>query len=1120
MNRKPSSSFVRNLFTLLASLWVAVSAAQGQSTWRSSLYPENWQPPSASASFATAKLIQDFSYAGYRRGEEFIPTVAGPVFNVTNYGADPTGATDSTVAIQSSINAAAAAGGGVVLLPAGEFRISPQGSSNHCLRVSSSNIVLRGAGTTQTFLLNTSRTMNGKAVIQVSPSSTSTGTPQNITANLPGPTRRIPVANAGAFSRGNIVRIQWTFTSDWVTENNQTTWWGTSQPSSAIYFREVMATDPAAGWIEVDVPTRYWIKTRDNPTVRTVSGLLRNVAIESLSIGNVQHTGSGWGEEDYTDSTKAAYDTHASWLIRFQNVRDSWIRSVHSYQVDTNTSTCHLLSNGILLGSCLRITLQNCQMRRPQYGGGGGNGYMYRLQNSNECLLKNCVADFSRHGFVISHAGTSGNVFHQCEDRETGRAIGSSSTGYTTSGSGSDNHMHFSHSNLWDQCHAHNSFYTAHHRRLIGGTTPHGVTSAHAVFWNTSGSGTRYASSSNPIVRSEQLNYGYIIGTRATSGTAYFTSNPTGGNTAPADHVEGVNTGATLQPQSLFLDQVSRRLRPTVTFASNGGSTTAPASIEVIFGETYGTLPVTSRPGFIFTGWFTAPTGGTPVTAATTVANSADHTLHARWNALPSVNAGPDQSLVLDQSLPWSPAMVATAAWFDAADPTTLTPATGAVSLWQDKSANQNHASQSTASRRPSTGTHTIGGLNAIAFDPFNDQHLAAAHHSSLNLDTTGGANLFAVLHHSGYVNRGSGLNSIVSKGPLLVAGAAYGIRLNTDNKLPFKAGDEWTCTPPDNLTSRDLLYSGTRDDSTGTAATFINGLHRATATSTAISSNNSSPLILGGESAITRCAAVRIGELLILPGAIAPEHRQKIEGYLAHKWSLQESLPAGHRHQSSPPLTPAATITLQGTASDPESDPLTTTWSTVSGPAPVVFSSTSTSTTTATFTLAGTYLLRLTASDPSGSRSDEVLITVEDFVPPDPFDQWAGATDSSFMQDSNTDGLPDGLAWLLGAESPQTSAATVLPIPRQENDALSVTFDYLVPASRGSTSLRLQHSPDLAAGSWTGVEVPDASGTVDGVVFLITPLPGGNLNQVQALVPAGPAGRVFVRLAATAPSS
>jgi hypothetical protein len=579
MYSKSNTSLVRLLLRLRLALWVVTSVAHGQASWRSTLYPQNWQPPASSASFATAKLIQDFSYAGYRRGEESIPTVTGPIFDVTSYGADPGGSSDSTKAIQNAINAAAAAGGGIVFLPAGEFRISLQGGQ--CLTLSSSNIILRGAGTSQTFLLNTSTSMRDKSVVRVGPSSATTGTARAITANLPGPTRRIPVASAGTFSRGNIVRIQWQFTSGWVTENNQQTWWGTSAPANATYLREVTATNAEEGWIEVDVPTRYWIKTRDNPTVRTVSGMLRNVGIESLSIGNLQHPGSGWGEEDYADPTKAAYDAHASWLISIRDTRDSWLSEVHSRAATANTSTCHLLSNGIRLFNCTRITLRNCQMRRPQYGGGGANGYMYRLQNSNECLVRNCIADFSRHGFVISHAGTSGNVFHQCEDRATGRATGSSPSGYITNGAGSDSHQHFSHSNLWDQCHAHNSFYTAHHRMFNGGGNPHGVTSAHAVFWNTTGSGSQYASSSNPIVRSEQLNQGYIIGTRSTdANNAYFASVTTNGNTSPIDHLEGVNTGHLLQPASLYLDQLSLRLRPIIASADSRAETNQTTPIS------------------------------------------------------------------------------------------------------------------------------------------------------------------------------------------------------------------------------------------------------------------------------------------------------------------------------------------------------------------------------------------------------------------------------------------------------------------------------------------------------------------------------------------------------------
>jgi hypothetical protein len=108
----------------------------------------------------------------------------------------------------------------------------------------------------------------------------------------------------------------------------------------------------------------------------------------------------------------------------------------------------------------------------------------------------------------------------------------------------------------------------------------------------------------------------------------------------------------------------------------------------------------------------------------------------------------------------------------------------------------------------------------------------------------------------------------------------------------------------------------------------------------------------------------------------------------------------------------------------------------------------------------------------------------------------------------------------LLGAATPGTAASILLPLPRQDNGALSVTFNYLVPANRGSYSMRLQHSPALAPDSWTDVEIPGASATINGVEFFITPLPGGNLNQIKAVVPAGPTGRVFVRLSATVPDS
>jgi RHS repeat-associated protein len=76
----------------------------------------------------------------------------------------------------------------------------------------------------------------------------------------------------------------------------------------------------------------------------------------------------------------------------------------------------------------------------------------------------------------------------------------------------------------------------------------------------------------------------------------------------------------------------------------------------------------------------------------------------------------------------------------------------------------------------------------------------------------------------------------------------------------------------------------------------------------------------------------------------------------------------------------PTTSVVLSGTVTDdgkPAGNVVTVAWSLVSGPAPVTFSPVNAATTTVTFTTAGTYTLRLTASDGALSASDDVIVTV-----------------------------------------------------------------------------------------------------------------------------------------------
>jgi uncharacterized repeat protein (TIGR02543 family) len=71
----------------------------------------------------------------------------------------------------------------------------------------------------------------------------------------------------------------------------------------------------------------------------------------------------------------------------------------------------------------------------------------------------------------------------------------------------------------------------------------------------------------------------------------------------------------------------------TVTFNPQGGGSPSPsATMPVQFGVQYGTLPTTTRAGYVFSGWWTIPGGlGAQVTATTVVARAESHTLHAHW---------------------------------------------------------------------------------------------------------------------------------------------------------------------------------------------------------------------------------------------------------------------------------------------------------------------------------------------------------------------------------------------------------------------------------------------------------------------------------------------------------
>lgn len=562
---------------------------------RSALHDDAWVPLSGIPFLDTdggTPFLQDFAHAGYRRGLAPIPETHDRAFPVAA-GAP---GEDRTAAIQAAIDAAEAhtAGGAgrraVVELGAGVFPVSVPSGRSEALRIRGPGVVLRGAGRTATFLLNTTTDMTQRAVIRATPAtrvpwtSESGSLPrQRITADLRRPVRWIPVENAAAFQPGDVVVLRFDMTDAWLAAVGEIDDWtplvasGTLQP--IMLLRTITAVDAAGQRVLVDAPTRYPMLVRDNARInvrsRGASGnpLPEDIGIERLAIGNVEQAGTaGFEMTDWSVPGTAAARSHYATLIVFSLVRNAWIRDITSYAPPGNAMGSHMLSNGILVENSANVTVADSFLGFPQYGGQGGNGYMFRIDRSNDVLVIRCTASNSRHGFTFAHPSASGNVITLSTDILTGMQ---SAPPHQTDGRGSDHHMWFSHANLVDASAVQDSWFEARDRFQRTGGSKHNTTGALSTFWNTgatlSPGFTQSTTGGSPPrwgVWSEQAGLGHVIGTRGPVTDVRLNGNqPTRvALFLPVDRTEALGLGDRLEPFSLYLDQVRlRALRGTPT---------------------------------------------------------------------------------------------------------------------------------------------------------------------------------------------------------------------------------------------------------------------------------------------------------------------------------------------------------------------------------------------------------------------------------------------------------------------------------------------------------------------------------------------------------------------------
>ncbi|WP_448659117.1 hypothetical protein ACPVPU_01325 [Sphingomonas sp. CJ99] len=545
-------------------------AAQSASSVRSALYPANWLPLyEGGTKDASGRFLQDFSYAGYAMGDAPIPVSFNNGYQVnavTQFGADnsysATGnpnAADATGPIQNAINAVCNAGGGVVFLPSGGYRIRPPANTPYALRLPCSNVILRGqvnaSGTPQAYVFNDDPVMRAKRMIDMGPTDnrdvwfTDQATaPVAITSANSDPTRTITVASTSGLAVGQLIVVRTDLTPAFrdfhgmgPSQNacNVNGCWGPANwAQGQVAMRRIQAILPG-NQLRLDIPVRYILNPNatngNNPRIYRTNTISTNVGIENLFLAMRENTQPGLTDSDINTQGTAAYQTSNAVMIRVTGVVDGWIRNVRTFKPQAN-ATYHIQSLGIAITRSARgISVLDCSVSMPQNRLGGGNGYLFFV-SAQENLIRNAYAEGGRHNFQMADLTASGNVF-----------LGGASVNPT---SVSDYHGGLAHANLVDGMRIVGPGWESQNR----GTTSNGagVTGTQNVFWNL----IKDDVGTNVFIRSHQFGFGYIIGTRGNAASL----NLNGASfLAPSDFAELVNQGATLEPASLYLDQKARR---------------------------------------------------------------------------------------------------------------------------------------------------------------------------------------------------------------------------------------------------------------------------------------------------------------------------------------------------------------------------------------------------------------------------------------------------------------------------------------------------------------------------------------------------------------------------------
>lgn len=295
-----------------------------------------------------------------------------------------------------------------------------------------------------------------------------------------------------------------------------------------------------------------------------------------------------------------------------------------------------------------------------------------------------------------------------------------------------------------------------------------------------------------------------------------------------------------------------------------------------------------------------APVPGKPSVAAapsTTICEGSSITLTAG-------NVGAATYNWFKEPTAWAPNNSATALqlWLRA-DAATFTDAGGAtpatngqgIQRWNDQSGGGRNASQATVGDRPVLLTGALNGLPVVDF--------ASADFIGGTFGNPGSVTVFTVAKSDVNPQTGTLFDVTTNKYTQLLEAGNFRSRVTNTTPTTFTTSRSFT-----DVANYHIFYG---DHSTNTNVKgSIDGVPLTVSAVSGVLGNAASyrlgSRITGGNS-----FDGKIAEVIVYNGVISLADRQRVEGYLAHKWGLTANLPADHPYKNIAPLNTVAATGL-----------------------------------------------------------------------------------------------------------------------------------------------------------------------------------------------------------------